>query len=226
MESASHDYLDTLGAYAVRYVKAGQTIGLGTGRAAAAFIQALARSAVRVRGVPTSKASEELGRSLGIEMVALADAGTIACDFDGADEVDPHLNLTKGHGGALLREKIVAASSRRFIVLVGAEKLVRTLGNRGSLPVEIVPFGAPLAMRRIAELGLPPKLRQSNGADFVTDNGNLILDCGVKEIRNPARLERELLAIPGVVGTGLFVGMADMVLVADPKGRVRVLRRR
>ncbi|HYB90788.1 MAG TPA: ribose-5-phosphate isomerase RpiA [Candidatus Binataceae bacterium] len=226
MESPSPDYLETLGAYAVRYVKPGQTVGLGTGRAAAAFIQALGRSALRVRGVPTSKASEALGRSLGIELVDLADAGTIASDFDGADEVDPRLNLIKGYGGALVREKVVAASSRRFIVLVGAEKLVRTLGHRGSLPVEIVPFAAPLAIRLIAKMGLRPKVRRTNGADFVTDNGNLILDCGVKEIRNPARLDRELLAIPGVVGTGLFVGMADMVLVADPKGPVRVIRPR
>ena len=224
MEQHGPDHLAALGHYALRFAKPGDVIGLGTGRAATAFINALGASLIQVRGIPTSRASEELGRSLGIKIASLADAAKIDTDFDGADEVDPRFNLIKGYGGALLREKIVAASSRRFIVLVGEEKLVKRLGARGSLPVEVVPFALPLAMRRVAALGLKPKVRQKEGAGFVSDNGNLILDCGVKEIRNPARLDRELREIPGVVGTGLFVGMASLVLVARNNGKIDVLR--
>jgi len=226
MNQDEQQHLDALGRYALRHAKPGNVIGLGTGRAATAFIRALGQSGIRVRGIPTSNASDELGRSLGIEIVSLADSPKIDTDFDGADEVDRRLNLIKGYGGALVREKIVAASSRRFIVLVGDEKLVSRLGARGSLPVEVVPFAVPLATRLIAKLGLKPKVRQKDGSDYVTDNGNLILDCGVKEIANPARLDRELLAIPGVLGTGLFVGMATMVLVARQNGRIETLRPR
>ncbi len=219
------DPIEVLGAHALKLVKSGQTLGLGTGRAASAFIRALGRSGIRVRGVPTSQASEELARELGIEVLSLSDSRQIDIDFDGADEVDPHLNLIKGYGGALVREKIVAAASRRFVVLVGAEKLVPWLGHRRSLPVEVVPFGVPLALRRISALGLTPRVRAANGDDFITDNGNLILDCAIKRITNPARLDRELIAIPGVVDTGLFVGMADTCLVAEPSGRIRRLTR-
>jgi ribose 5-phosphate isomerase A len=217
--------LEALGKYALRYVKPGHTIGLGTGRAASAFIRALGASGISVRGVPTSKASEELARSVGIPIVTLAEAGKIDTDVDGADEVDPRLNLIKGYGGALVREKIVVASSGRFVVLVGYEKLVKTLGEHGSLPVEVVPFGLTLAMAKIKALGMKPAVRKNGGTQFITDNGNLILDCAVKKIANPARLDRELLAIPGVVGTGLFVAMADVVLVAEASGKIRVIKR-
>jgi ribose 5-phosphate isomerase A len=217
--------LEALGRYALRYVKPGHTLGLGTGRAASAFIRALGASGIEVRGVPTSKASEELGRSVGIPIVSLAEAKRIDTDFDGADEVDPRLNLIKGYGGALVREKIVVASSRRFVVLVGYEKMVRQLGERGRIPVEVVPFGVPLATAKIRAMGLQPRVRENDGQQFVTDNGNLILDCAVKKIANPARLDRELLAIPGVVGTGLFVALANVVLVAESSGKIRVLKR-
>ncbi|MDO8434262.1 MAG: ribose-5-phosphate isomerase RpiA [Candidatus Binatus sp.] len=219
------DSLDRLGQYALRYVKPGHTIGLGTGRAASAFIRALGASNIKVRGVPTSGLAEDLGRSVGIPIVTLAEAEKIDIDFDGADEVDSRLNLIKGYGGALVREKIVAASSRRFIVLVGAEKLVPKLGHRGSLPVEVVPFGLALVTKKIKALGMKPRLREKDGNEFVTDNGNLILDCGLKPLANPARLERELHAIPGVVGTGLFLGMADTVLIAEKSGKIAVRKR-
>src|SRR3984957_19947067 len=122
--------LGALGKYALRVGNPGPTIGPGAGRAASAFIRALGASGIDVRGVPTSTPAEELGRSVGIPIVTLAEAGKIDTDFDGADEVDSRLNLIKGYGGALVREKIVAASSRRFIVLVGYEKIVRRLGDR------------------------------------------------------------------------------------------------
>jgi ribose 5-phosphate isomerase A len=110
-------------------------------------------------------------------------------------------------------------------VLVGYEKLVKRLGEHGSLPVEVVPFGVQLAMKKIKALGMKPAIRENSGTQFITDNGNLILDCAVKKIANPARLDRELLAIPGVVGTGLFVAMADVVLVAEASGKIRLMKR-
>lgn len=220
------DQMRALGRFALKTVRPHHTIGLGTGRAATAFINALGQSLIAVRGIPTSRASEELARSLGIEIVALADAPKIDIDFDGADEVDPRLNLIKGYGGALVREKIVAASSRKVVILVGEEKLVRKLGARGILPVEVVPFGVPLVTRKVAALGLKPTVRQKDGADFVTDNGNLILDCAVKEIHNPAKLDRELLSIPGVVGTGIFAAIATTVLVAMKSGEIKTLHPR
>src|SRR5260370_37261610 len=222
---ANDDVLEVLGRYALRFVKPGHTIGLGTGRAASAFIRALGASGLEVRGVPTSRASEELGRSVGIPIVTLAEAGRIDTDFDGADEVDPKLNLIKGYGGALVREKIVVASSRRFIVLIGHEKMVKKLGDRGSIPVEVVPFGVHLVSAKIKAMRMKPRVRENDGAQFVTDNGNLILDCAVKKIASPARRDRELLAIPGVVGSGLFVAMADVVLIAEASGKIRALKR-
>ncbi|HVN89020.1 MAG TPA: ribose-5-phosphate isomerase RpiA [Candidatus Binataceae bacterium] len=218
--------LDALGHHAVRYVRQGQTIGLGTGRAANAFIHALAAAKFAVRGVATSNVSAELARALGIELIELSDTARIDTDFDGADEVDPRLNMIKGWGGAMVREKIVAAASRKRIFLVGEEKIVPRLGSRGSLPVEIVPFAFSFASRAIARLGLKPHPRVNHdGSWFVTDNGNRVINFGVKEINNPARLERELLSIPGVVGTGLFLGIADMVLVAMRDGSIKTLRR-
>jgi ribose 5-phosphate isomerase A len=220
MATDSDAALEALGRYAVRYVKPGNTIGLGTGHAASAFIRALGESHIEVRGVPTSNASAELGRACGIEIVTLADVKQLDADFDGADEVDPRLHLLKGFGGALVREKIVAASSKKFIVLVGASKLYPRLGARKRLPVEVVPFGCAYVTRAVAKLGLKASPRKNDdGSDFITDNGNPILDCRVREIRNPARLERDLLAVPGVVGTGLFIGMASMVLVASEDGK-------
>ena len=223
--SADDSSLEALGEYALRFVKPGHTMGLGTGRAASAFIRALGASGIDVRGVPTSTPAEELARSVGIPIVTLAEAGEIDTDFDGADEVDSRLNLIKGYGGALVREKIVAASSRRFVVLVGYEKIVKRLGDRGSIPVEVVPFGLPLVSAKIKAMGMKPRVRESAGKEFITDNGNLILDCAVKKIASPARMDRELLAIPGVVGTGLFVAMADVALVAEASGKIRTLKR-
>lgn len=202
---------------ALEYVREGQTLGLGTGRAATAFVRALGarvQQGLKVRGVPTSEATEKVARELGIPLLTLAEAGELDVTFDGADEVDPRLHLIKGYGGALVREKIVAASSRKFIVLVGDEKLVSVLGQRGRLPIEIIPFGEALCRRRLAKLGIEADLRRrDDGGVYVTDNGNHILDGRVSAIADPAALDLDLLRIPGVVGTGIFAGMADVVLV-------------
>lgn len=226
--SAAPGDLTALAAYALRYVKPGWTLGLGTGRAASAFIRSLAATRMKVRGVPTSSTSEALARELGLEIVSLAEVGHLDLAIDGADEVDPTLNLIKGHGGALVREKVVAGAARRLVILVGVEKMVRRLGEHGHLPVEVVPFAAAFCTHRIAALGLRPKLRvNADGANFVSDNGNVILDCVLaKPIERPSRLEQQLISIPGVVGTGIFVGLADTVVVAAADGSIRVLRRR
>ncbi|HEV8440900.1 MAG TPA: ribose-5-phosphate isomerase RpiA [Methylomirabilota bacterium] len=218
--------LDLLAARALVLTEEALVLGLGSGRAASAFIRALGRrvrAGRSARGVATSEASARLARELGIALAGL-DEVEVDVTVDGADEVDPALDLIKGYGGALVRERIVAAASRRQIILVGAEKLVPVLGSRGRLPIEIVPFALPVAMRRVAELGHRPELRTAEGRPFLTDNGNLILDCGVTPIRDAAALERELRSIPGVVDTGLFLGTAETVLVSAD-GAVRELRR-
>ena len=194
-------------------------IGLGSGRAARSFVKALGervrKEALRVQGVPTSEETAALAGEEGIPLLTLAEAGILDLTVDGADEVDPNLDLIKGYGRAFVREKIVAASSRRLIIVVGDEKLVPQLGTRGRLPVEVMPFALPLCERRLGELGCRPVPYLEGGGLFVTDNGNHILDCQTAPIRDAARLETDIRAIPGVVGTGLFLGIADTVLVGD-----------
>lgn len=218
--------LELLAARAIELVPDGAIVGLGSGRAATAFLRMLARatSARAIRGVPTSETTARLARELGVALVGL-DEAAIDLTVDGADEVDPDLNLIKGYGGALVRERIVAAASRRQVILVESEKLVPVLGSRGRLPVEVVPFGLALAQRRLEDLGCRPELRTVDGRPFVSDNGNRIVDCAVKPIENPAALERDIRAIPGVVDTGLFLGTAELVLVAEG-GTIRELRRK
>ncbi len=202
---------------ALEWVTDGDRIGLGSGRAARAFVTALG---ARVRsgrlhayGVPTSEETLRLSMEQDMPILTLADAGTLDLTVDGADEVDPRLDLIKGYGRALVREKVVAASSRRLVILVGEEKLVPQLGTRGKLPVEVTPFALPLCVQRLTALGCRPTPYVRGGLLFITDNGNHILDCRIDPITDAARLEQDIRAIPGVVGTGLFLGMADTVLV-------------
>lgn len=214
---------------ALDLVRDGDVVGLGSGRAASAFIEALARRAqqgLRVIGVPTSHKSEELAQSHGLKVASLEDHVPLALTVDGADEVDLDLNLIKGWGRALVREKIVAAASRKLVILVGKQKVVPTLGSRGRLPVEVVPLALPLVRARASELGLTPVPFEQDGRRFVSDNGNHILDCGTGPIDDPARLEQQLRAIPGVVGTGLFLGMASVVLIGDESRNFELVEER
>jgi ribose 5-phosphate isomerase A len=204
---------------ALEFVPNGSCIGLGSGRAAQAFVKALGarirNGPLRVHGVATSNATTRLAQEQGIPLRTLAEAGILELTVDGADEVDANLDLIKGQGRALVREKIVAASSRRLIIIVGEEKLVAKLGTFGKLPIEVIPFALPLCARRLGELGCRPVPYEEGGKLFVTDNGNHILDCRIEPIADAPRLELALRAIPGVVGTGLFLNMADTVLVGD-----------
>jgi len=222
----TEDGAAALAAEAMRLVSSGQVVGLGTGQAATAFVRALAQriaGGLDVRGVPTSETTARLARQLGIKLVSLDEVETIDVAVDGADEVDPGGDLIKGYGGALLRERVVASVARRFVILVGAEKLVPVLGSRGRLPVEVVPFAAAPARRRLETLGYPGDVRLADGHPVVTDNGNLLLDCRVGAMKDPRAVETGIRAIPGVAATGLFLDVRPTVLVWDG-GRCRTLR--
>jgi ribose 5-phosphate isomerase A len=213
---------------AAEMVQPGMVVGLGTGRAASMFVRALAKrmdAGLQVKGVPTSMKTEALAKELSIPLVSLDEVQGVDLDFDGADEVSPSLDLVKGHGGALLREKIVVAFSARFVVLVGEEKLVPQLGARVALPVEVLPFGIPVVTRELEKMGGRVDLRLEDGMPYRTDNGNAVLNVNFGGIDRPAELERAINSVPGVVENGLFVGMADLVLVQAGSG-VRRLERR
>jgi len=225
--ATTDDPLAALATRALDFVRDGVVVGLGSGRAASAFVHALAarvRAGLHVRGVPTSEETARLAGELGISLVGLE--AELDLTVDGADEVDGQLNLIKGYGGAFVRERIVAAASRRQVILVTAEKLVETLGARGRLPVEVMSFALPLCRRRLEHLGLKPMLRTRGERPFVTDNFNVILDCAVGPIEDPAALERVILAIPGVIDTGLFLATADTVLVSDGQTIRELVRRK
>lgn len=215
------------GEAAAQLVEDGMLVGLGTGSTAYWAIMAIGRrvkDGLRITAVPTSIRSEELARELGIPLIGMDSIQPkgIHLTIDGADEADGRLNLIKGGGGALLREKIIAFNSKRLVIVADASKEVETLG-RFPLPVEIVPFGAGLTLGALRERGGNPEIRQANGAPYVTDNGNWIADCRFGAIADAARLERELNAIPGVVENGLFIGMAERMFVGAGNGEVRLV---
>jgi len=220
------DAKQSVGFRAAEFVEDGMRVGLGTGTTAYWVVERLGqrvREGLRVRCVPTSRRTEEQARGLGIPLAALGEVGELDIAIDGADEIGPGLALIKGGGGALLREKLVAAAARRFVVIADGSKLVEVLG-RFPLPVEVVRFGWESTARRVAAVaGVEPVLRRDAGGEaFVTDNGNFILDCRCGEIRDPARTERWLKTLAGVVESGLFVNMADSAVLAD-EGGVQVI---
>jgi ribose 5-phosphate isomerase A len=205
---------------ALELVSDGMLIGLGSGSTAAFFVEGVGRlveSGMKLRGVPSSRATAELAASLGIPIVTEL-VGQIDLTVDGADEVDQALDLIKGRGGALFREKLVAAASKRFVVIVDESKLVRSLGV-GVLPVEVLPFLWRSTAERIASLGVSLVVRGGEETPYVTDNGNLILDLTVEGgIRDPGAFGTELKKLTGVVEHGLFVGMTDTVIAAGAVG--------
>jgi len=204
---------------ALEWVRDGMKLGLGTGRAASAFVEALgARVAggLRVTGVPTSDATADLARSLGIPLARLEEVESLDITFDGADEVDERLDVIKGYGAAMVREKVVAASSDQFVILIGPEKLVGQLGEHGRLPIEVLPFGVGLVRSELAKLGLDADLRvDAQSQTVITDNGNWILDAKLDPPLDARVLESAIVALPGVLGTGFFLGMADAVLIGS-----------
>ena len=182
-------------------------------------------------GVATSRAAAALARQVGIPLIDLGVGGPLDLTVDGADEVAPNLDLVKGWGGALVHERIVAAGSLRQVIIVGEEKLVQFLGERGCVPVEVIPLAASLVARQVEALGLTPIRRTdaTGSQPFISENGNIILDCALREPCPDGiaarELQRDLRAIVGVVDTGLFLGTASLVLVGHPDGRVDTLSR-
>jgi ribose 5-phosphate isomerase A len=212
---------------AVQLVESGNIVGLGSGSTATHAIRFLAervREGLKIVGIPTSQKTKQLAEQLGIPLADLEEHPQIDIDIDGADEIDPQLNLIKGGGGALLREKIVASASRRFIVIAESTKQVARLG-KFPLPVEVIPFAESVIQIRIEALGAQVSLRRyAYGNPYTTDEGHHILDCNFGEIADPRKLAQKLRSMPGVVEHGLFIDMAEMAFVGND-GRVVQLRR-
>ncbi|MDQ3694876.1 MAG: ribose-5-phosphate isomerase RpiA [Chloroflexota bacterium] len=223
--------LAALARAAAANVESGMTIGLGTGSTADAAIRELGRRAqegLSIRGVPTSRRTAKLARELGIRLVSLEEVEHIDIGIDGADEIDPRLNATKGRGGALLHEKLVALVCADYVLIASAEKLVTQLGTRLPLPVEVVPFGWQHTAARLAALGLQPDLRpdpDQPSSPFHSDGGHLILDCATGPLTDPTELAASIKAVAGVVDHGLFLGVADRALIAEPDGTIREIVR-
>jgi ribose 5-phosphate isomerase A len=211
----------------LKYVHDGQIVGLGTGSTATIAIRLLGervRAGLKIRGIPTSIASRDLATQLGIPLTTLDEVQQIDVTIDGADEFDPCLNLIKGGGGAMLREKIVASASRQLVIVTDSSKQVSVLG-KFPLPVEVIGFAEPLIAKKISALGATVARRQdASGKPYITDEGHHILDCHFGQIPNPPALARTLSDMPGIVEHGLFVGMANVVLMAKA-GNVEEFRR-
>ena len=214
-------------AASLEYVESGMAIGLGTGSTAECLIRLLGRrieQGLKVRAVPTSRRTAELAKQCGIALTTLQECPRLDLTVDGADEVDTRLQLIKGGGGALLREKIVASASQRMIVIADSSKLVRRLGAF-PLPVEVVPFGWPVVKERLEEMGAQVSLRRSQGGQlFVSDEGNSILDCRFPSIPNPPELALRISPVAGVVEHGLFIDRCDLALIGQG-GQVERLAR-
>jgi ribose 5-phosphate isomerase A len=212
---------------AIGFVSAGQVVGLGTGSTAEFAIKGLAElvsEGLLITGVPTSEAAASLARSLSVPLADLNSVPGIDITIDGADEVDPAFNMIKGGGGALTREKLVALSSRRRVYVIDESKLVERLGQSWAVPVEVLPFAWAVSARHLNALGCEPALRGKPESPFLTDNGNYIIDCRFNSILDAQELERAIKQLPGVVESGLFTGIAD-VLVIGFGDRVEVRER-
>jgi ribose 5-phosphate isomerase A len=231
VEGTSVNPKEVAGRRAAELVSDGMTLGLGTGSTVFFTLQRLAErireEGLAVRGVPTSLDTERKALELGIPLTSLEEVARLDLTIDGADEVDPDFHLVKGGGGALLREKVVASVSAREAIVVGPDKLVERLAARFPLPIEVVPFARPVVARALRELGFEPHLRVRQPAEaYRTDNGNEILDARFPGgLEDPADMEQRLLALPGVVECGLFVGLCQVLVIGHPDGRVEVRER-
>src|SRR5580704_16832563 len=202
----------------LQFVRNGNVVGLGTGSTAAYVVRFLGEevhAGLKIRGIPISVKTAALAASLGIALTTLDEVQQIDVTIDGADEFDPRWNLTKGGGGALLREKIIASASKLEVIIADSSKQVATLG-KFPLPVEVIAFAEALIAKRITALGAKIQRRQSaDGKPFITDEGHHILDCHFGQITDPPALARVLSDMPGIVEHGLFIGMASVVLIAE-----------
>jgi ribose 5-phosphate isomerase A len=210
------------GIRAAQELAEGMVVGLGSGSTALQALDAIAArmaKGLRIVGIPTSQATADRATALGIPLTDFSRHPRIDVTIDGADQVARGtLDLVKGLGGALLREKIVASASARMIVVVDETKLVDRLGGATPLPVEIVPFGWETTMARLSALGVAPRLRLAAGTPFISDGGHYIADCAVPEIPDPATLEKRLTGTLGVIASGLFIGLATKIVVGQEAG--------
>jgi ribose 5-phosphate isomerase A len=215
------------GEAAAALVQDGMVVGLGTGSTVRFTIEALGRrvrEGLRIRGIPTSEASAALAAKLGIPLVTLDECPVVDLTIDGADEFDGRLDLIKGGGGALTREKIVAKASRRMVVVADAAKEVRDLGSTFALPIECIDLAKAPVLRRATELGAQAKVRTApDGKMYRTDNGHLVVDAKFKHIADPQAVELAFESMPGVLSCGLFLGLCEAAYVGAPDG-VRVVR--
>lgn len=201
---------------AVEFVGDGQVVGLGTGSTTKFAIEGIARrvrEGLRVTGIATSVATERMAQELGIPLADLNEVPAIDITIDGADEVDPAFNMIKGGGGALTREKLVALASAKRVIIVDDRKLSPVLGESWPVPVEVLKFAWTRSALMLTALGCAAPLRTSGGEPFVTDNGNYILDCRFEAISDPAELEKSIKLIPGVIECGLFIRIADVLVI-------------
>jgi ribose 5-phosphate isomerase A len=212
---------------AVQYVEDGMIIGLGTGSTvefAIKKIGELVEGGLKIKGIPTSLKTKRLATELKIPLIELDEHTEIDVTIDGADEVDSNLNLIKGGGGALTREKIIAYHSKKVIIIVDETKIVKGLGCDSFLPVEITKFGWPATKKALEGLGCTGELRKIMDEAFITDNQNYIIDCDFGKITDPEALEKEINNIPGVLENGLFIGLADEVIVGSKQGMMTLER--
>ncbi len=221
------DAKEVAGRKAAEFVEDGMVLGLGTGSTVFHTLVRLGErirdEGLRVRGVPTSNDTQEKATRLGIPLVDLDLVSELDLTIDGADEIDGRFDMIKGGGGALLREKVVASISRREVIVVGQAKVVSRLGTTFALPVEVVPFALRTVERALRRLGCEPAPRKRDGRAYTTDNGNSILDCRFPHgIADAAALEREIARIPGVVESGLFIGLAHSLVIGRDDGSVEV----
>ncbi|NYZ76612.1 ribose-5-phosphate isomerase RpiA [Candidatus Micrarchaeota archaeon] len=212
---------------ALKYVKSGMVVGLGTGRTSEVFIKLLGKAAkekkMKVVCVPTSNRTKEAARKAGLVVRELNEVKGVDLAVDGADQVDRKMNLIKGYGGALFREKIVDYGAKKFIVVVDESKLRDELG--GWVPLEVSPFAVEQVMRELKRLGVRSRVRRKGDRRFITDNWNVIVDAYFKKISNPERLNLVLKGIPGVIETGIFAGRAWKVVVGNEEGARVSIRR-
>jgi len=208
-------------------VKDGMIVGLGSGSTAEIFIRELGnrvRQGLRVQGIPSSEGSRRLAQEVGVPLTTLQDHPVIDVTIDGADEVSDKLDLLKGRGGALVREKVVAHASKYVIIIVDESKLTGSLGVKFAIPVEVVPFAVDVVKGHLNGLGGESVVRESGGKAFVSDNGNLVLDWAHGRVENPAALEKELKALTGVVDSGIFANVARLVIAATSTGIRKIHR--
>jgi len=198
----------------------GMVVGLGSGSTASIFIRELGKSRLKILGIPTSEESERIATEVGILLTSFNEHPVIDVTVDGADEVSPQLDLIKGLGGALVREKIVAHASGRVVIIVDETKMVEQLGSKTAIPVEVIPLAVPRILLQLTGA----RVRERNGQPIVSDNSNTIVDWNHGPIENPAALEKELKAMTGVVDSGIFAGVANCVIVAGDAGIRRLAR--